>query len=247
MTKIYSSSKPSPDEFLFHHGVKGMKWGVRQDRELKRIQYRQGILERSALKTKPISKEEYNSLNKTRVTLATQNSTLYRVSGRKDGKTTDITYVTNNKLDNNAYVALLAPGGNVKAKKYQITLAATRALISPSEKERVDTFIELLKDDKYRRAVEFTENDKARTAKELGLAYYRQFVQSQTFKTPLHSAYFETIRQKGYNALVDDADTGIVTKTPIIVFNSANSLSILSSRKLSKKEVDSAADTLEWR
>lgn len=37
MSHIYGTDKPSLEEFK-HHGVKGMKWGVRQEQRLNRLQ-----------------------------------------------------------------------------------------------------------------------------------------------------------------------------------------------------------------
>ena len=236
---------------LKHAGVKGMKWGVRKEEAARNVDaYRQGIVERHTYSTKAISKAEYNSMSKTPVKIADRDSSLYRVAGKAGrGTVNDITYVTKDKRDNDKYVALLAPAGKM-GPKFQQSLSSNKELVSPSKRERIETLVSTL--DKnvpgpYNRSVVKGRDylmldpvDKALSDFDLGLKYYNQFAQNQVLRTPLHTEYFNAVKEKGYSALVDDADAGIVSKTPVIVFNGLNTLKVNSSNRLSDLEIEDA-------
>lgn len=239
------------DEFLAHHGIIGMHWGVRKEQERiadQNVQnYRAGIIKRQPIHSKPITKADYDKLSKEPVKVADANSTLYRVTGSPSVALSNVTYVTQSKEDNSKYVALLAPKGNIKSDKYQLTLSTSKDLISPSKRTRIDTFISTLNDDiplpNSRQTVKgraYMESDpvaKSLSSFELGLKTYNQFAQSQVFNTPLHTAYFNKLRAAGYNSLVDDADKGLVTDTPVIIFPDLSGAKVTSVTKLSKDDV----------
>ena len=243
------------EKFLAHYGIKGMRWGVRKKEAQKQADiYRQGIAKRASERQGPISSKEYAQLSTQKQTLAKKGDTLYRVSGEKKESLRGKTYVTSNIRDNDVYVALLAAKGKNELKKYQMTLKVHEDLVSPSKRERVDTFIETLDKDIYvpqlRRTVkgrDFLATDaisRAQSSKELGLKFYNQFVQSQVMNTPLHSAYFESIKSRGYNALFDDADANIVTTMPAIVFDPEYRISTVSTTRLNEVDVVEARERL---
>lgn len=234
---------------LYHYGKKGMKWGVRKAQAQKQVDiYRSGILKRHSELSTPISEKQYSQLASKSKILGVSGSKFLRVTGNPRGD--GLTYVTNNKKDNDVYVALLAAQGKLKSDKFQMELSAVEKLISPSKKERVDTFIESLSDKvvyggKVYEGREFFQrelSDRAASNRELGLKYYNDFVQSQTFNTPLHTKYFDKIREKGYNALEDDADSGIVSNTPIRLLTS--SVKVDGVKKLTELDIVEAQERL---
>ena len=179
------------------------------------------------------------------VKLADSGAKLHRVAGSSSSKLTDTTYVTLNETDHNRYISLLAPNGGRASTKYDISITTQRGLISPSKKARIDTFIETLSSDipygkstiKGRAFLETSHVDKALSDFELGLKTYENFAQSQVMRTPLHTAYFDRVKSKGYTALVDDADSGLISDIPVILFTDVARATVTSSRKLSKNEI----------
>lgn len=259
---------------LYHYGVKGMKWGVRRSqaaldraagrkarRETKRRakrrtkEYRERIVA-NAPTTKAISKKEFDNLSKSPVKVGGKQTSLYRVGGSNTSSSLgEISYVTTSKQDNDRYVALLAPEHGRSKKKFQMDIEASKAIVSPSKKERVETFIETLSADvphpynsttiKGRNFFESDPVDKALSDFELGLKKYNQFAQTQGMNTPMHSKYFDKIKSRGYNALVDDADAGLVSEMPILIFPENVGASVTSVSEISKDQVRTAQANLQ--
>lgn len=239
---------------ISHYGVKGMKWGVRKDIAKGNVDaYRSKILERHEKRTAPITEAEYKGLTNKKSTIAKENAEAYRIANAASSGLTGKTYITLDKRDNNVYAALLDPSGDRKAKKVQLDLMVKEDLVSPSKRERIDTFIETLDSDipfagrmhKGRDFVSAAMADKALSTHELGLKYYEKFAQTQTMDTPLSSKYFQEIAKKGYNSLVDDADAGIITRMPVIVLDSSKSLEVRTSAILDKLSVMEAQEKLK--
>ncbi len=84
---------------LYHHGIKGMKWGVR------RYQNKDGSL------TPVGKKRQAKNVASNRETVIKKGTTLYRVSGNKTSDTShDKLYVTANKESGDFYVNAMAGG-----------------------------------------------------------------------------------------------------------------------------------------
>jgi hypothetical protein len=145
-------------------------------------------------------------------------------------------------------------GGNKTYKQhYEITYKALNTLKSPSEKERVDAFVGLmdtpsikLKNGKTVTGRQFLKRDypkevKTLNAQQLGLRAYKDFTQMQgEVTTPLNSAYFKTIREKGYNMVVDDNDRGHLSEAPLIVLNPNGTLKRMHVHPLSADDINQA-------
>lgn len=220
--------------------------------------YAKGVAERQQKsEVSKISRSEYNKLDKKPVKIAGKDSNLYRITSKKNrNQTNNVTYVTTNKKDNETYKAILAPEGKATDKRYQMDLKANRELVSPSLKTRIDTYVETLGQDipaphlgttvSGRSFVE-DPGTRALSNLDLGLNTYQLFANHQVTQSPIHTQYFENLRKKGYNAVIDDADKDIVTDTPVILLNAHADSRVTGSRKVTKDEYIDAQLNLKNR
>jgi hypothetical protein len=158
------------DAFLEHHGVKGMHWGVRREKETsEHRQYRKTTVKGYRKETNEavyrrvqrvygdstISKEAYNKLSDKDVRYR-EGHTLSRVTKDPElDKSKKAIFVSTNQKDAIRYRSVLADqnkpikqlflSGNHKYDGFQeTTFKASEALVGPSEKARVDAFVKLL-------------------------------------------------------------------------------------------------------
>jgi hypothetical protein len=257
-----------------------MKWGVRKDgpgasekptkadkKEAKanfRAESAKVMEKRLAngLDRKVLTQDQYAKLA-TKDVLIKKGANLSRITVRTDESSAPMVYVSTNAKDATVYRGVL-PGINrlqsLRAKtNYEVTLQAVNTLKSPSEKARVDAFVELMdmpaiktKDDKLITGREFLEKSgykdevKKMDSFKLGLEFYDEFVQSQGMaKAPLNSAYFDSLRKKGYNALQDDNDRNILSKDPWIVLDPGGNLKNTGIKALTPKDINEAKKVLK--
>lgn len=255
--------------FLAHHGVKGMKWGVRKDRKqikgnllasAKVMEGRQATRNMGAT----LTETEYKNLSDKDVVVG-KNATLRRVTRNVYGDTLQKnTYVSTNDADAKVYNGIMTAQYSGLKKKYkgeyyESTYEATTQLKSPSEKKRVDGYIKLLDT----RAVHTTdgrvltgkeylaETGMAKevatlSTRELALTHYGHLTIRQGYQgEPLSTAYFKSMTDKGYTALVDDNDAGMLSRTPIVVLDAYKNLRRTEVRQLSDEDIHTAQATLE--
>ena len=210
-----------------------------------------------------ITQDSYNKLSTKDLTIK-KGSTLYRTTQTKDGPE-GATYVSTNRNDADIYRAILpkfkflARRENRHDGSIEQKLEAVRTLKSPSEKARVDAFIELmdtpsiqLKNGKTISGREllkrsgFRKEVKRMDAHTLGLQFYVRFTQTQGIKdAPLNTAYYNKLKEKGYNAVIDDNDRGIVSKDPWIVMDGKGDLKQTGVTEFGAKEVNAAMNSLK--
>lgn len=220
---------------LFHHGKKGMQWGVRHGPPY------------------PIDKENCR-------TYIRKGTTFKRLSVRDESVAAGHAYVTYLKNDNERYkgffgARLKAINKSTKIPVYSVTMRAKGDMMSPSKKERVETFLELYKSDpiigkelgsyhktdfhtfsplpKFFYERSFQKLDGERLNK-LG---YDTFVKAIGGNDYVRSAYFEKLANKGYSFVTDDMDAGRFGEAPSIILDRMRSVQYEGQTELSNKEI----------
>lgn len=216
---------------LCHHGVKGQQWGVKNGPPY------------------PIDK------NKGKVTIS-RGTKFSRISLDTEELKKGHAYVTYLQDDSDRYSGFFAAKlyGQTMGKKpvYQVEFESNKDLLSPSKKERVDTFLDLYKNDPviktelidyYKKEKKpflpksfinkkFSEMDE----EDLKNKGYDVFVRSLGGNDYIRDQYFRKLASEGYSFVVDDEDAGTYGKSPAIIFDRAD-VSYSKNRELSSKEI----------
>jgi len=142
--------------------------------------------------------------------------------------------------------------GNEAKGGYIVSIKAKEAITSPSQKERVKAFIELMGEDvkakngkgedvSYK-GREFMANswDAHKSNEEVALQSYRNFSLGLVNKTPLSDAYFDKLKSKGFNAIVDDNDSGKLSDAPMLIFDTGKSMERIGATVLTEESIREA-------
>lgn len=258
------------DDFLAHHGVKGMKWGVRKDqhrtysesasRTTENMVKRAGSTVQmtryfstggAVKKQQKYTDEWYNSLD-TGKAFIEKGQALHRVvRGVDDRALSGRLFVSHLESDNEMYKAVIpavqkkmAFGQKEYHSVYQVELEAKKRLAMPSEKERIDVFIETIQTPAGREWMKrsgYKDEINELNAKEQGLKAYKKFNKvagNQDLKVA--DTYFNKIKSRGYDAILDDNDAGVWSKEPMILLSPNSTVRIKSVKQLSADDINAA-------
>lgn len=219
--------------YLAHHGIKGMKWGVR------RFQNKDGSLTNAGKKRYA----EYDP-----VVLARKGETVNHVSDipLKTFRKGKSIYVSKGNEDLDNYLLTMAmQSSRLDGVTYNTKITVLNDLISPSEKARVKEFVDLYSDNKAVMAKDIAKAKressfiKLRSEDSLSRKYqkadpekvYEVFAKTLNANEKGKTAYFERLKKKGYNAWVDDNDVkynSVGSKNAMAVFDTFKDLKISS-------------------
>lgn len=241
--QVYSVEYPSYNQELYHHGIKGMKWGIRKQIETlgRRLRGENDIVLKKGTK-------------------------FQRIATASNSGFTQGVYTSYKQADKDLYKGvlgrmrvsgLLKQHGEVKLQ--EITMHAGKDIRMPSKKTRMDEFEALYKSDPKGVAALINEHETSRygrKATDYTDDYFRKNIKTeyQKFNDALSMGvnsqnghviqkYYNNLQKKGYDAIPDENDIRLSTfkaQAPIIMFDTSKSIGSTTSRELSASEVFSA-------
>lgn len=219
---------------LKHHGVKGQRWGVRHGPPY------------------PIDPKNPGDIR------IKSGTTFKRLSIYDESESKGHAYVTYLKNDSRHYKGFFS--ARLKAihkgkEVYSIDLKAAQDLKAPSKQKRLETFLELYKNDpaigkelgKYHKGDNhfFTPLPRAfyemRYSKlkddKLTTDGYDTFVRAIGGNEYVRSKYFQTLAKQGYSFVTDDMDAGRFGKEPSIIFDREKNTTYIGQNPVSTREM----------
>lgn len=242
------------EDYLCHHGVKGMKWGVRKQRETS--------------PRKPRGSSEFTP-RKGDVTIKKGTQFQRIVTGTNSGINQGV-FTSYKKADKDLYTGTLGrmrvswqaknDPDNVVLKK--MTMTAGKDVHVASRKTCMEEFEKMYKEDPERVGKFINEHEKQRFGKEVrGLGsseYLKNSSRKRTMYDKFNDAlamgvdseygdvakkFYNNLAKKGYDAVGDQNDIRLGTfkaQAPIIMFDTNVSISKVTYKDLSASEVYSA-------
>lgn len=290
MTIIVGQEKPSLEVVLAHHGVKGMRWGVRKDRgpgaSTESAAARKAAAASAARymvqanrgdpRLRTMTAERYANLSENGATFA-RGMELHRVTKVNSTQMyAGAMYVSKSKEDEAFYKAIIpatglktlpfipgsfVSGGQKAYQSYDVTMKTTRKLMLPSDKERVNAFMEVLAQPlinvpghnapmtgrQFLEANGYKKQFKNKTDQEAVFSAYYQLLRTQGDRSsPINQAYFSNLQKKGFNAILDENDAGRYSQEPLIILDANKSVKATSIRRLTADEINQAQRDLRY-
>ena len=253
------------DYELHHHGIKGMRWGVR------RFQKKDGSLT-------PAGKERYSpeSLGRTAVPkgvsvntdgsiTVSKGTSLQRLVSDKSRPMKDITYASFLEWDNAKYVKYIGGKGLFGGGRNKVlSIRANEDLKAPSLDEASKIMVDLLSTNpEFRKRFTNSFNNEPVSDKELAKmkkdptgsdakAWYDDLNISMTF-TPdfdknapfVQKTFGDALQKRGYNMLRDENDfQNKVAKAPVIILNPERTLSVVGMTDITDELRSASKETL---
>lgn len=230
------------NDFLYHFGVLGMKWGVRRYQEYPKGKHGSFLGQ---------TRDDDIRIKK--------NTSAYRVqsSGELNGQ--GQSFISLDKLDTIKYLEAAANGdmgvsvdATIGDKQiFNVTLKLSNDLILPSYQKTMDAFVNTVESigvkdvakefTNIKAAKNFVNNYKKQKIDSLRDESYVIFVSSFMKDTKAKRRFFKELSDQGYNAIIDEFDVRFgknYTKTPVIVFDKTKTIKKIDATKLTKKDLE---------
>ena len=247
MAKEYRIDELIGSEELYHHGIKGQKWGVR------RYQNKDGSLTKAGLKR---YKDDVNSKERT----IKEGTELQTVTSRKyDHSKTSRLYTSYTDYDKNMYKDLM---GNFmyEGKGYNNTFVVKKDMKIASDKQVVDSFVKIAKEnptqtardmakaynanatfnsrtaDFYKKKISEINDSDSKKARKLAEEFVGTTIMSNKAKVTNENFYGYLVKQ-GFDAISDTNDRKGTAQDPLIILN-LDKIGLTGSVKMTKDDLE---------
>lgn len=163
--------------------------------------------------------------------------TFYRISKASETAFSGPTYATSSKADYNRYISAFRQelGSGVKLNRVQFS--AEQEIRVPTLDTVLDSLHAAMDQGRKERGV----RNKSYTRDEV-IEHYRDMA-GGSWKTDEAVRLFKELTSRGYGAIVDDMDAGVIGETPLVVF-ATDSMSGKTSAPINRQEVRDALGNL---
>lgn len=153
--------------------------------------------------------------------------TFHRISGAAETGFGRVTYASHSPDDFNRYVSQLGHSlGN------RVTFKSKGAIKVPSLTDALETLRESMSSE-LGRAISQDET----------LSTYREIVGGK-WDHPLTTNFFSSLTKKGFSALVDEMDAGVISESPLVIFNHG-SMGAKTSKRMTMKDIQKATSLVK--
>lgn len=248
MGKEYRIDELIDSEELYHHGIKGQKWGVR------RFQNKDGSL--TAAGKKRYAEGEHGDFmgqdrdNDIRIKTG---SDAYRLQSKDKLRGSGQSYISLDKLDHLKYINVTAAGNSgllINATSddpelgHSIKMKVDNELVIPAYNKSIDAFIKASKKvglEELAKQVErpeysgkqFVKDMRNISVTEARDRAYKHFMGTLMRDSKAKTEFFDSLKKQGYNAVIDEWDVDFgkgFAKSSVVVFEQSDVKQVGSKR-----------------